>query len=57
LRPKITYRVRVTDVRNLIGVAKTSEKEVALPVPTPPATTKPPTAVPPPVTQPTPVKK
>lgn len=58
LRPKITYRVRVTDVQNLIGVAKTSEKEVTLPIPpAPPATAKPPSAAPPPAAQPTPVKK
>jgi len=59
LRPKISYRVRVTDVHNLIGVAKTSERETSLPAAVaPPAATKPPTAVPPPVIQPpAPVKK
>lgn len=59
LRPKITYRVRVTDVQNLIGVAKTSEKEVSLPVPpAPTAEKKPPVNVPPPTTKPPqPVKK
>ncbi len=33
LRQKITYRVRVTDVENLLGVARTSEREVTLPPP------------------------
>lgn len=49
LRPKVTYRVRVTDVQNLIGVAKTSEKDVSLPAPpSPPATNILPGVVPPP---------
>jgi hypothetical protein len=49
LRPKITYRVRVADVQNLIGVAKTSEKEVSLPAPTAPlAGAVPPGAIVPP---------
>ena len=44
LRQKISYRVRVTGVQNLIGVARTSEREVSLPVPPtlPPAGSKPP---------------
>ncbi len=60
LLPKVTYRVRVTDAQNLIGVAKTSEKEISLPAPVPPpdgakpaGTVVPP--APPPAT--TPVKK
>ncbi|MEO7368918.1 MAG: Ig-like domain-containing protein [Gemmatimonadaceae bacterium] len=58
LRPKVTYKVRVTDVQNLIGVAKTSEREVTLPAPVaPPAAAKPPTGFIPAVPQPTPVKK
>lgn len=56
LRPKVTYRVRATDVQNLIGVAKTSEKEVTLPTPTAPPAAKPPAAVVP-TAPPTPVKK
>lgn len=48
LRPKVTYRVRVTDVQNLIGVAKTSEKDVTLPPPAPPAAAKVPGVVAPP---------
>jgi hypothetical protein len=56
LRPKVTYRVKVTDVQNLIGVVKTSEKEVSLPAP--PAANTVPRAVPPPAPPaPTPVKK
>ncbi|MEP6507387.1 MAG: Ig-like domain-containing protein [Gemmatimonadales bacterium] len=58
LRPKVTYKVRATDVQNLIGVAKTSEREVTLPAPVaPPASAKPPAAAVPPAPQPTPVKK
>ncbi len=44
LRPTIVYRVTVTDVQNLIGVSRTSEKEVVLPVPQP--VVKPPAAKP-----------
>ena len=59
LRPKVTYRVRVTDVQNLIGVVKTSEREVALPAPpTPPVAGALPDKIPPPATSgPTPIKK
>lgn len=35
LRPTIAYRVTVTDVQNLIGVRRTSEKEVVLPAAVP----------------------
>ncbi|HUQ48539.1 MAG TPA: Ig-like domain-containing protein [Gemmatimonadaceae bacterium] len=49
LRPRITYRVRASDIQNLIGVAKTSEKDVALPAQVaPPAASPVPGAVPPP---------
>jgi hypothetical protein len=55
LRPRVNYHVRVTDVQNLVGVAKTSERDVALPLPPAPA---PAGAVPPPSPPaPTPVKK
>lgn len=57
LRPKVSYKVRVTDVQNLIGVAKTSEKEVTLPAPVAPPAAKPPAALVPPAPQPTPVKR
>ena len=58
LRLKVSYRVRVTDAQNLIGVARTSEREVVLPPPIIPLlTTKPPPAVVPPVPQPASVKK
>lgn len=54
LRPKTIYRVRVTDVHNLIGVARTSEREVTLPAPAvAPVIVKPPVTTPPP---PPPVK-
>ena len=53
LRQKINYRVRVTNVQNLIGVARTSEKDVALPAPVvAPAALKPPAPVPPPAVKP-----
>jgi hypothetical protein len=49
LRQKIKYRVRVADAQNLIGVARTSEKDVMLPAPVvAPAPVKPPATVPPP---------
>lgn len=49
LRPKVTYRVRASDVQNLLGVAKTSERDAILPVPAaPPAPNPVPGAVPPP---------
>jgi hypothetical protein len=50
LRPKISYRVRVTDIQNLIGVARTSEREVTLPAPVVPLVSpvKPPVVAPPP---------
>jgi hypothetical protein len=49
LRQKITYRVQVTDIQNLIGVARTSEREVTLPIPVaPPVPAKPPVTPPPP---------
>jgi hypothetical protein len=49
LRQKIKYRVRVADAQNLIGVARTSEKDVMLPAPVvAPAAVKPPATVPPP---------
>jgi hypothetical protein len=49
LRPKITYRVRITDVQNLIGVAKSSEKDVTLaPPPAPSPAGAVPGVVPPP---------
>jgi len=58
LRPKTTYRVRVSDAQNLIGVARTSEKEASLPVPTaPPTGALPPGAVVPPAPPPAPIKK
>jgi hypothetical protein len=59
MRPKVAYRVRVIDVQNLIGVAKTSEREVSLPAPpTPPASAVSPGAVVPPAPPaPTPIKK
>ena len=58
LRPKISYRVRVTDVQNLIGVAKTSEKDVTLPVaPVVPVPSKPPATIPPVAPPPAPIKK
>lgn len=59
LRPKIIYRVRVSDVQNLIGVAKTSERETSLSgTVAPPPVAKPPAAVVPPAPPaPTPIKK
>jgi hypothetical protein len=59
LRPKTTYLVRVTNVQNLIGVAKTSEREATLPLPTtPPTGAVPPGAIVPPAPPaPTPIKK
>lgn len=59
LRPKIVYRVRVTDVQNLIGVPRSSEKEVSLTAPAaPPApAVRPGSIVPPAPPAPTPIKK
>jgi hypothetical protein len=58
LRPKTIYRVRVTDARNLIGVARTSEKEATLPAATvAPTGAIPPGAVVPPAPPPSPIKK
>jgi hypothetical protein len=49
LRPKTEYRLRVTDAQNLLGVARTSERNVTLPAPiVAPATVKPSATVPPP---------
>lgn len=49
LRPKVTYRVRVTDVKNLLGIVRTSEREVTMPPPVvPPPAAKPPATTPPP---------
>jgi Big-like domain-containing protein len=54
LKQKATYLVRVTDVQNLIGVARTSEKQLTLAAPVvAPAPVKPPVGPPPP---PPPVK-
>ena len=48
LRPGATYRVRVTDVANLIGVVRSSDRTVTVPQPSPaPASSAPPNAPPP----------
>lgn len=49
LRPGLEYRVRVTDVRNLTGLARNSERTVVVPAasPRPPAPAIPPPVAPP----------
>ena len=48
LQPRLEYRVRVTDARNLMGVARTSERALVVPVPPPPSPPAAPSPVPPP---------
>ncbi len=54
LKQKTTYLVRVVDVQNLIGVARTSEKQVTLPAPVVSPLPVKPAVTPPPVTPPAP---
>jgi len=48
LRPKTIYRVRATDIHNLIGVVRTSERELTLTPQVAPVPLKLPASVPPP---------
>ncbi len=53
LRQKVDYRVRASDIQNLTGVVRTSERSVTVPAPVVvPAAVKPPGTVPPPVIKP-----
>jgi hypothetical protein len=60
VRPKTSYRIRVTGVRNLFGVSRNGEFILAapetLPVPAPPPAAKPPAATAPPPA-PAPIKR
>ena len=55
LRTGLSYRIRVTDVRNLMGIARSGETIFKAPAPTAPKPAAVPPAAPPPA--PTPVKK
>lgn len=55
LRPRVEYRVRVTDLSNLIGVRRTSDRTVT--VPDRPAPAAAPAAAPPPTPPPAPVRR
>lgn len=60
VRPKTLYRIRVTDVRNLLGIARSNEQNLTTPaaLPTAPAPVAPPAIAPPPAAPPpAPVKK
>jgi hypothetical protein len=55
LRPRTDYRIIVTDVRNLIGVARSSERTLSVPAPAPPAA--PPSVTPAPLPAAAPVRR
>ncbi len=60
VRPRSDYRVRMTDVRNLMGVVKSSERPLSVPAPpavVPAQATPPPPSPPPPPPPPAPVRR